>query len=348
MNPESSRPSYKAAGVDIDAANRAKALIKPLAKSTARPEVVGGVGFFGGFFEVPKGYTNPVLVSSTDGVGTKVNLAIQMRRLNTVGIDIVNHCINDIFVGGADPLFFLDYIGLGRLVPEEVEQIVVGVAAACREGGVALVGGETAEMPSLYRPGDFDLAGFIVGIVERDGIIDGSTIRSGDPLLGLPSSGLHTNGYSLVRRVFRTDEDPKILERRVPELGRTLGDALLEPHRPYHRMLKPVLPWIKGMAHITGGAFIKNIPRVLPKGLACEIDRAAWEVPPLFRLIQRTGNIEQDEMDGVFNQGIGMVLVASPEDASRIGAAIPTAFPMGRVVTQQDNRRVVFRGHSPS
>ena len=289
--PETS--AYKAAGVDIDAATRAKELIKPLARSTARPEVIGGIGFLGGFFRMPAGYKEPVLVSSTDSVGTKVNLAIQMHRLDTVGIDIVNHCINDIFVGGAEPMFFLDYIGLGRLVPEDVEDIVRGLAKACKAGNVALVGGETAQLPSLYKPGDFDLVGFIVGVVERELIIDGSKVREGDMLLGLPSSGLHTNGYSLARQVFRTDEDPEALERVWPELGRTLGEALLEPHRAYFPLLKPALPYLKGVAHITGGGFLENIPRVLPEALRCRIRRDSWQVPSLFKLVQRLGSIQR-------------------------------------------------------
>ena len=332
--------AYKTAGVDIDSASRAKDLIKPLARSTARPEVIGGIGFFGGFFGMPKGYRDPVLVSSTDSVGTKVTLATQMHRLDTVGIDIVNHCINDIFVGGAEPLFFLDYIGLGRLVPEEVEEIVRGLATACKAANVALIGGETAQLPSLYKPGDFDLVGFIVGVVERDRIIDGSKVREGDVLLGLPSSGLHTNGYTLARRVFRTDEDPAGLSRVWPELGCTLGDALLEPHRAYFPLLKPVLPLLKGMAHITGGGFIENIPRVLPEGLGCDIRRDSWRVPPLFSLMQRLGGIEQAEMDRVFNQGIGMVLMVAPGDVAEAVRLVPEAVRMGNVVKRTQGARV--------
>jgi phosphoribosylformylglycinamidine cyclo-ligase len=332
--------AYKSVGVDIDAATRTKELIKPLARSTARPEVIGGIGFFGGFFGMPQDYKDPVLVSSTDSVGTKENLATQMHRLDTIGIDIVNHCINDIFVGGAEPLFFLDYIGLGRLVPEEVEEIVRGLATACRAGNVALIGGETAQLPSLYKPGDFDLVGFIVGVVERDKIISGSKIREGDVLLGLPSSGLHTNGYTLARRVFRTDEDPAGLTRVWPELGRTLGDALLEPHRAYFPLLKPALPLLKGMAHITGGGFLENIPRVLPEGLGCYIRRDSWRVPPLFTLLQRLGDIEQAEMDRVFNQGIGMVLMVSPGDVEEIVRLVPEAIRMGTVVKRTEGQRV--------
>lgn len=338
MTPKDS--VYKAAGVDIDAATRAKDLIKPLAQSTARPEVIGGIGFFGGFFKAPTGYREAVLVSSTDSVGTKVNLATQMRRLDTVGIDIVNHCINDIFVGGAEPLFFLDYIGLGRLVPEEVESIVRGLTVACKAANVSLIGGETAQLPSLYKPGDFDLVGFIVGVVEREKIIDGSKVRVGDVLLGLRSSGLHTNGYTLARKVLRTDEDPAGLTRVWPELGCTLGDALLEPHLAYFPLLKPALPYIHAMAHITGGGFLENIPRVLPEGVGCEIRRGSWQVPPIFQLIQRFGKVEQAEMDRVFNQGIGMVLIVSPGDVAAVTAIAPEAVRMGSVTKHKAGPRI--------
>ena len=270
-----------------------------------------------------------------------MKLAVQAGRLDTVGIDIVNHCLNDIFVSGAEPLFFLDYIGLGRLIPEHVEELVKGVALACREAGCALIGGETAELPSLYRPEDFDLVGFIVGVVERDSVIDGSNVQVGDTLLGVPSSGLHTNGYSLARRLLRTDEDPAALDSFRPELGRTLGEALLEPHRAYYPLLKPVLPFLRGMAHITGGGLVGNIPRVLPEGVAVEIERSAWEAPPIFRLLRETG-IEQEEMDRVFNQGIGMVLIASPEDARRVAGLLPEVIPIGRVVSSRGEARVRF------
>ena len=341
---DSSKQTYQKAGVDLDAAARAKELIKPLARSTYRSGVIGGIGFFGGLFQAPQGYEEPVLVSSTDSVGTKVKLAIQMGRLDTVGIDIVNHCVNDIFVSGAEPLFFLDYIGVGQLVPEQVEEIVKGIATACKDAGCALIGGETAEMPSLYQPGDFDLAGFVVGVVERQDIIDGSQVQVGDILLGVPSSGLHTNGYSLARRALRSDEEPGVLDAVRPELGRTLGEALLEPHRAYYPLLKPALPYLRGMAHITGGGLVGNVPRVLPEGAAAEIDRSAWEVPPILRLIQDAGGIEQEEMDRVFNQGIGMVLIVAPGDAARVAGVVPEAFPIGRVVSRRGDAGVRFVG----
>ncbi|HUV75321.1 MAG TPA: phosphoribosylformylglycinamidine cyclo-ligase, partial [Dehalococcoidales bacterium] len=242
------KQTYAAAGVNIDIAARAKELIKKQAQSTRRPEVLSGFGFFGGLFEF-KGYKKPVLVSSVDGVGTKLKIAGALNKHDTIGIDLVNHCVNDILTCGAEPLFFLDYIAMGKLVPEQVEAVAQGLAKACREVGCALIGGETAEMPGIYAGQDYDLVGFIIGVVEKEGIIMGEKIAAGDTIVGLPSSGLHTNGYSLVRRIFGVDQ----LKKHYPELGRTLGEELLEPHRSYYHQLKPVLPMVKGMAHITGG-----------------------------------------------------------------------------------------------
>ena len=333
--------TYADAGVDIDAGERAAALIKPLAASTRRPEVVGGVGFFGGLFQLG-GYVNPVLVSSTDSVGTKVLLAIQMGRFDTIGVDLVNHCVNDIFVGGAEPLFFLDYIGLGKLDPEQVERLVMGVASACRDNNCALVGGETAELPDLYKRGDFDLVGFIVGAVERDRVIDGSAIQRGDAILGLPSSGLHTNGYTLARRALGTDDDPARLAERHDALGGTLGEALLEPHRSYVKPLGPALEWIRGMAHITGGGLPGNVPRVLPAGLAARFDRSAWEVPEIFRMIQQAGGVPEEEMWRAFNMGIGMAVFTAPEHVGAILERVPEAFPIGEVVEQGGSERVLL------
>ena len=338
---ESSHQTYQQAGVDIDAADRATSLIKDLARSTRRPGVLSDVGPFGGLFQL-QGYREPVLVSSTDSVGSKVHIALGMRRLGTVGVDLVNHCVNDIFVAGAEPLFFLDYIGLGKLVPEEAAELVAGVAEACKSNGCALIGGETAELPGLYRPGDFDLAGFIVGAVERSEIIDGSAIQAGDAVLGLPSSGLHTNGYSLVRRIFDTDAHPDNLQAAYPELVRPLGDTLLEPHRTYYPLLKGALPYIHGMAHITGGGMPGNVPRVLPQGLAARIDRSAWEVPPLFRLIQDKGNVLDDEMFRVFNMGIGLVVMAAGADVEKIVSVTPEAVAIGEIVAQQAEARVLL------
>ncbi len=301
--------------------------------------MLGGLGFFGGLFEFG-GYQQPVLVSSVDGVGTKLKIASALAKHDTIGVDLVNHCVNDVLTGGAEPLFFLDYIAMGRLVPEQVAAIVKGLAQACREAGCALIGGETAEMPGLYSGEDYDLAGFIVGVVEKEKLITGKTIAAGDPVIGLPSSGLHTNGYSLVRKIF--GETRAALDTSYPELGRTLGEALLEPHRCYYRQLKPLLPVIKGMAHITGGGLVDNVPRVLPDSLAVKFDSQAWPVPPVFSLIQQRGKVSRDEMFHVFNMGIGMVIIASPEDADRITRVLPEAGLIGRVMEQGGGARVII------
>jgi len=286
-----------------------------------------------------KGYKEPVLISSIDQVGTKTKIANAMDKHDTVGIDIVSHCVNDILTGGSEPLFFLDYIGSGKMLPEKVESIVKGLVTACREVGCALIGGETGEMPGLYStPEEYDLVGFIIGVVEKDKIINGSTIAAGDTILGLPSSGLHTNGYSLVRKLF--GETRQELEVHFPELGRTLGEELLEPHRCYYNQLKPLLPYIRGMAHITGGGIIDNVPRVLPEGTAARFDPKAWSVPPIFQLIQERGNIDRQEMYRVFNMGIGMAVVCSPEDTGTITAAIPEAITIGVITEQHGETRV--------
>jgi phosphoribosylformylglycinamidine cyclo-ligase len=332
------KETYAASGVDIEVAARAKELIARHARSTHRPEVLSGVGFFGGLFEF-KGYKEPVLVSSVDGVGTKLKLASALDKHDTVGIDIVNHCVNDILTCGAEPLFFLDYIAAGKLNPEQVGEIAKGLAAACREAGCALIGGETAEMPGLYSGEDYDLAGFIVGVVEKSGIIQGKKITAGDNIIGLPSSGLHTNGYSLVRKIF--GETKSALNKRYPELGRTLGEALLEPHRSYYHQLKPLLPMIRGLAHITGGGLIGNVPRVLPDGLTARFNSRSWTVPPIFKLIQERGNVDHDEMYRVFNMGIGMVVVCSNDSVDRITKALPEAMVIGEVVKQKGARVVI-------
>ncbi len=334
------KETYSKAGVDIDAADKAKELIRRLAGSTLRPEVLSGVGFFGGLFEF-KGYKEPVLVSSTDGVGTKLKIAAALGKHNTVGIDIVNHCVNDILTCGAEPLFFLDYIAMGKLVPEKVAAIAEGLAQACREAGCALIGGETAEMPGLYTGEDYDLAGFIVGVVEKENIIMGKTITVGDTIIGLPSSGLHTNGYSLVRKIF--GETRPALETHYPELGRTLGEELLEPHCCYYHQLKTLLPAIKGIAHITGGGLIGNVPRILPEGMAAQFHRGRWTILPIFQLIRQRGNVDQDEMYRVFNMGIGMVLICSPDNADQLTKALPDAHIVGEVVRQRGDRRVIIK-----
>jgi phosphoribosylformylglycinamidine cyclo-ligase len=309
---------YAAAGVDIEAGERAVELMKEAVRSTYTPAVLAGIGAFGGLFALDelRQARDPVLVASTDGVGTKTLIAAAMGVYDTVGHDIVNHCANDVLVQGARPLFFLDYVAASQLDPEQVAAIVGGCAGACRALGCALLGGETAEMPGVYRPGTFDLVGTMVGWVERDAIVDGRSVRPGDVCLGLPSSGLHTNGYSLARRVLADVG----WETALPELGQTVGEALLTPHRAYLREVEAL--WaagvsIKAMAHITGGGFPGNVPRVLPAGVGVRLDRTAWEAPPIFRLIQERGRVDELEMYRVFNMGIGLALLAAPDDADR-------------------------------
>ena len=301
---------------------------------------MSGPGFFGGLFEF-KGFKQPVLVSSVDGVGTKLKIACALGKHDTIGIDIVNHCVNDILACGAEPLFFLDYIAMGKLVPQQVEAIAKGLAQACREVGCALIGGETAQMPGLYTKGDYDLVGFIIGVVEKKRIIMGKTITVGDTIIGLPSSGLHTNGYSLVRKLF--GETQSVLNSYYPELGRTLGEELLEPHRCYYHQLKPLLPVIKGMAHITGGGLIDNVPRVLPQGVAAQFQSQAWTVSPIFQLIQQRGNVDQNEMYRVFNMGIGMVIICSPDNVDQLTGQLPEAKIIGEVVEQVGKTRVIIQ-----
>ncbi|MCX6008925.1 MAG: phosphoribosylformylglycinamidine cyclo-ligase [Chloroflexi bacterium] len=335
------REAYARAGVDVKAADKAKELIKRHARSTSRPEVLTDIGLFGGMFQL-KGYTEPVLVSSVDGVGTKLKIASILDKHDTIGIDLVNHCVNDVLTCGASPLFFLDYIAMGKLLPERVENIVSGIARACKNVGCALIGGETAEMPGIYQANDYDLVGFIVGVVEKANILSGSSIASGDIILGLPSSGLHTNGYSLVRKVFEIDRNPSSLQIFYPELKRTLGEELLELHRCYYADLKPVLPMVKGLAHITGGGFIGNIPRILPQGLAAQINKDAWHVPPIFRLIQERGKIKEAEMYQVFNMGTGMVIFCSPQDVAELTAALPETKKIGKVIKSTDGKKITI------
>jgi len=327
---------YRAAGVDIDEARRAVDLIARAAATTATPSVIGGVGGFGSLFRFdPSTHPDPVLVASTDGVGTKLKLAIALGRYDSIGIDLVHHCINDIAVQGADPLFFLDYLAVGKLHADVAAEIVSGMANACAAAGVALVGGETAELPDLYQADDFDLAGFIVGVVARADVIDGSAVRAGDLLLGIPSSGLHTNGYSLARRVFSEDD----WRRTASGLERTIGEELLEPHRSYLdeiRILRRALRDAGGdalaLAHITGGGWIDNIPRTLPAGLGVEVELGSWQVPLIFSLIQERGDIGDDEMVRTFNLGIGLTCVVHPDLVPAAEAALPEARRLGMVV----------------
>ncbi len=328
--------TYKDAGVDIDAGDLFVRKIKPFVKSTYRPEVLTDIGGFGGLFALKK-YRNPVLVSGTDGVGTKLKVAFLMKRHDTVGIDLVAMCVNDIIVQGAEPLFFLDYFATGRLRPEEHSQVVKGIADGCRQAGCALIGGETAEMPSFYGEGEYDLAGFAVGVVEKTKIVDGSRIRPGDQLVGLASSGLHSNGYSLVRKVL-FERAGYGVEDILTELGTgTLGDALLTPTRIYARTVLALLKEfdLKGMAHITGGGITGNTPRILPKGTQAVIRTGAWDVPPIFTLIRKKAGVDDAEMHRAFNMGIGMILVVPKKQVDAVVRKAvklgERAFPIGEI-----------------
>ena len=329
--------TYKSSGVDISAGDRATERIKDLAKSTFTPGVLKGIGSFGGFFSLKKNeYKSPVLVSSVDSVGTKLKVAFMTGKHDTVGEDLVNHCVNDILVHGARPLFFLDYIGTGKLLPDVVEQIVKGLSRACKKVGCALVGGETAELPEFYRKGEYDLAGCIVGVVEKRKIIDGSGIRPGDQIIGLKSNGLHTNGYSLARKVLFQRARLGV-NHQVKELRTTVGKELLKVHRCYAPSIFPVLKKsrIKGLAHITGGGIRGNLKRILPKNCDAKIHTDSWRVPPIFGLLQRLGNIDNREMFKAFNMGIGMILVVSKKETDRIlkqlSALKETAYPIGEI-----------------
>ena len=334
------RTTYRDAGVDIDAANEAVLRIKQHVRSTFTTGVLTDVGSFGGMFALnalPQ-YQQPVLVSSIDGVGTKLKIAIAAGKHDTIGCDLVNHCVNDILVQGARSLFFLDYFATGKLSPAVVEDVVKGLASGCREVGCALIGGETAEMPGLYADGDYDLAGCIVGIVDRDRIVNGSRIEVGDTLVGLASSGMHTNGYSLARHVLLSGSNPLPLHEPLPMLGRSLAEELLVPHRCYAPAILALLDEfdIHGMAHLTGGGFYENIPRVLPSDCSVVIERRAWSVPPIFALIQERGNVPEPEMYRTFNMGIGFVLIVPAEQASllahRLNALGESAYLIGDVL----------------
>jgi len=338
---------YKASGVDIDAGNETVRRIKSLARSTFTPGVLSEIGSFGGLFGLDRErFQEPVLVSSADGVGTKLRVAFMTGRHDTVGADLVNHCVNDILVQGAEPLFFLDYLATGRLSPATAEQVISGVARGCRENGCALIGGETAEMPGFYADGEYDIAGFIVGVVEKSHVIDGRAIAPGDVLIALPSAGLHTNGYSLARRVFFDVASWKP-DTLVPELATTIGDALLAPHRSYLNVVRPLIDrdLVKGLAHITGGGITENLPRTLPDGCAADIDLQSWTVPPIFRVLQERGGISREEMFRAFNMGVGMIIVCASLDAPRVlnmvaMAGETDAFRLGFVVS--GNRTVRY------
>jgi phosphoribosylformylglycinamidine cyclo-ligase len=305
--------------------------------------VLSGVGPFGGLFQLGTRYRDPVLVSSTDGVGTKLKIAALCGRYEGLGHDVVNQSVNDALCCGAEPLFFLDYMSCGVMADDDKVAVVKGVADACEAVGAALIGGETADMPDVYPPGEFDLAGFVVSVVERDAIIDGSKIAAGDVILGLPSNGLHTNGYTLARAalgigVYRStpDDDRRRLRRYEESLGETLSDALLKPHLAYSSDLKPALGLVNGLSHITGGAFEENLPRVLPEGLGAVIKKATWQVPPIFPFIQEAGGIEEEEMYRVFNMGIGMAIIVSPANATKVKSLLPKAIEIGEVTSRRD------------
>ena len=336
---------YADAGVDIDAGNRAVGMIKRTVASTHNANVLGGLGLFSGMFAFDTAkYRKPVLVSSTDSVGTKMKVAIATGRHRGIGMDLVNHCINDILCCGADPLFFLDYFATGKLQPEQLAELVDGLAEACRDAKCALVGGETAEMPGVYALGDYDIAGFIVGVVERDEVIDGSGVREGDAVLALPSSGLHTNGYSLVRHIVQQHElDWDVV---LPGTDAPLSDLLLAPHRSYLdsvRVMRNRMD-VRALAHITGGGLKENIPRVLPEGLGVELDRSAWTVPAIYTALEQTGGINADEMWRTFNMGLGMIVVVPAADAALLkeAAGLPV-LQVGRVVATTGPERVVLR-----
>ena len=340
--------TYRDAGVDIDAGNYSVKLIKDSVKATYRPEVLGDLGGFGGLFALnTKKYREPVLVSGTDGVGTKLRLAFMLNKHDTIGQDAVAMCVNDILVQGAEPLYFLDYLAVGKLEPEQVAEVVKGVANACKESGCALIGGETAEMSGFYPVGEYDIAGFAVGVVDKSKIITSERVKADDVLLALPSSGVHSNGYSLVRKIvfekmaYKGDEF-------IDELGRTIGEELLTPTRLYPKACLPLIEKydIHGMVHITGGGFYENIPRALPENMGCVIDTTAWEIPPIFKLLQKWGNVDWKEMYRTFNMGVGMILIVSKQDAEAIRADLQVrnepVFEIGYVTT--NNHEVITKG----
>ena len=339
--------TYRDAGVDIDAGNLSVKLIKDSVKATYRPEVLGDLGGFGGLFAMSTKYKEPVLVSGTDGVGTKLRLAFILDKHDTIGQDAVAMCVNDILVQGAEPLFFLDYLAVGKLEPEQVADVVKGVANACKESGCALIGGETAEMAGFYAEGEYDIAGVAVGAVEKSKIITSEKVKAGDVILGLPSSGVHSNGYSLVRKIvfdvkgFKGDE-------YIDELGKTIGEELLTPTRLYPKSCLPLIEKfdIHGMVHVTGGGYYENIPRALPENMGAEIDATSWPVPPIFNLLKEWGNVDWHEMYRTFNMGIGMIIIASADEAEKIKADLQArneaVYEIGKVT--QGSHEVIVKG----
>ena len=334
--------AYRDSGVDLDRMDSLKERFKGFAASTHGPEVLDSAGSFAGLYQL-SGYREPVLVASTDGVGTKIKIAAQLGHFESIGQDLVTLNVNDILTRGAKPLFFLDYIAFSKLDTQQLDNLVRGIAWGCREVGCALIGGETAQMPQVYSGDEMDLAGFVVGAVERDQLLESRNIKAGNVLVGVPSSGLHTNGFSLVRRVFNTDDDPTVLYRRFDELNHQLGEELLVPHRSYYPLMAPVLGLVNGLAHITGGGLPGKLPAILPDDLAAEIDRGSWPVLPIFTMIQNEGGISDQEMYRVFNMGLGMVAVCPEPNVTKVLELLPGAMVIGKTIPRGDGEQVVFR-----
>ena len=338
---------YRSSGVDLDAMDRLKERIKAFSAMTHGPEVLGAEGSFAGLYQL-SGYRQPVLVASTDGVGTKLKIAAHLGHYESIGQDLVTLNVNDILTRGAKPLFFLDYVAFSTLDEQRMETLLRGMVWGCREVGCALIGGETAQMPGLYSGDDFDLAGFVVGVVERDAMLDGSGIQAGDYLVGIPSSGVHTNGFSLVRRVFHIDEHPSVLFQRHEELNHQLGEELLVRHRCYYPLLQPVLGLVKALAHITGGGLPGKMPAILPDTVAASFQLGAWTVPPIFSIIQREGDVSPEEMYRVFNMGLGMVGVCHEGNLGPIQALLgKDAQVVGRIIPRQGEEQVLLIPPSP-
>jgi phosphoribosylformylglycinamidine cyclo-ligase len=335
--------AYRESGVDLDRMDGLKERIKGFAASTHGPEVLDSSGSFAGLYQL-SGYREPVLVASTDGVGTKIKIAAQLGHFESVGQDLVTLNVNDIITRGAKPLFFLDYIAFSKLDTQRLDNLMRGIAWGCREVGCALISGETAQIPQVYSGDEMDLAGFVVGAVERDQLLESKNIEAGNVLVGVPSSGLHTNGFSLVRQVFNTDGEPDVLYSHFDELNHELGEELLVPHRSYYPMLAPVLGLINGLAHITGGGLPGKLPAILPDGLAAEINSGSWPVLPIFKIIQKEGGISDDEMYRVFNMGLGMVAVCPEDNVANVLEHLPDAMVIGKMIPQGNGEQVVFRG----
>lgn len=345
MSSFPSASSYRQSGVDLDRMDELKDRIRGLAASTHGPEVIEGGTSFAGLFQMG-GEDGPVLVASTDGVGTKLKIAAQLGHFESIGRDLVTLNVNDILTKGARPLFFLDYVAFSDVDTQSLDSLVRGIAWGCREAQCALIGGETAQMPGVYADGEMDLAGFVVGVVDRNSLLEPSKVREGDCLLGIPSSGLHTNGFSLVRRVFNTDDDPAALFRRYDGLSHQLGEELLQYHRSYYPMLAPVLGLLHGLAHITGGGLPGKLPAVLPEDLAARIDASAWARPAIFDVLQREGDISTDEMFRVFNMGLGMVAVCPEGSVEAFRQLIPEAMIVGQVIRRESDEQVLLTQHS--